>query len=190
MKASTRLQATAEIGEKLKRIVAEHGPEAVAVYVGCGGHRTAAGGPWYVAKWLQAFGSPRLYTSLTIDSPSLIIAYDRLFGGPLPLSVFDIDRADSAMFVATNPVVSHLWSMPQSNPSTRLKKALNRGLKLVVIDPRRCDVAEKAHVHLQVKPGEDATLLACIIREIIENRWYDAQYVADYVSGFEALQRQ
>ena len=110
------LQATAEIGAKLKRIVAEHGPEAVAVYVGCGGHRTAAGGPWYVAKWLQAFGSPRLYTSLTIDSPSLIIAYDRLFGGPLPLSVFDIDRADSAMFVATNPVVSHLWSMPQSNP--------------------------------------------------------------------------
>jgi anaerobic selenocysteine-containing dehydrogenase len=181
------LQATAEIGEKLKRIVAEHGPEAVAVYVGCGGHRTAAGGPWYVAKWLEAFGSPRLYTSLTIDSPSLIIAYDRLFGGPLPLSVFDIDRAESAMFVATNPVVSHLWSMPQSNPSTRLKKALNRGLKLVVIDPRRCDVAEKAHVHLQVKPGEDATLLACIIREIIENRWYDAQYVADYVSGFDAL---
>lgn len=181
------LQATAEIGEKLKRIVAEHGPESVAVYVGCGGHRTAAGGPWYVAKWLQAFGSPRLYTSLTIDSPSLIIAFDRLFGGPLPLSVFDIDRADSAMFVATNPVVSHLWSMPQSNPSTRLKKALARGLKLVVIDPRRCDVAEKAHVHLQVKPGEDATLLACIIREIIENKWYDAQYVEDYVSGFEAL---
>lgn len=181
------LQATAEIGAKLKRIVAEHGPEAVAVYVGCGGHRTAAGGPWYLSKWLQAFGSPRLYTSLTIDSPSLIIAFDRLFGGPLPLSVFDIDRAESAMFVATNPVVSHLWSMPQSNPSTRLKKALNRGLKLVVIDPRRCDVAEKAHVHLQVKPGEDASLLACIIREIIENNWYDAQYVADYVSGFDAL---
>ena len=180
-------QAIDEIGEKLKRIVAEHGPESVAVYVGCGGHRTAAGGPWYIAKWLESFGSPRLYTSLTIDSPALIIAYDRLFGGPLPLTVFDIDHADSAMFVATNPVVSHLWSMPQSNPSTRLKKALKRGLKLVVIDPRRCDVADKAHVHLQVKPGEDASLLACIIREIIDNNWYDKDYVANYVSGFEAL---
>ncbi|MDX1734920.1 MAG: molybdopterin-dependent oxidoreductase, partial [Halioglobus sp.] len=179
--------AIAEIGARLKAIVAEHGPESVAVYVGCGGHRTAAGGPWYVAKWLQAFGSPRLYTSLTIDSPSLIIAYDRLFGAPLPLAVFDIDHAESAMFVATNPVVSHLWSMPQSNPATRLKKALKRGLKLVVIDPRRCDVAQKAHVHLQVKPGEDATLLACIIREIIDNQWYDSDYVANYVSGFEEL---
>jgi anaerobic selenocysteine-containing dehydrogenase len=179
--------AIAEIGAKLKTIVKEHGPEAVAVYVGCGGHRTAAGGPWYVAKWLEAFGSPRLYTSLTIDSPSLIIAHHRLFGGPLPLSVFDIDHAESAMFVATNPVVSHLWSMPQSNPSTRLKKALKRGMKLVVIDPRKCEVAEKAHVHLQVKPGEDATLLACIIREIIENSWYDKDYVENYVSGFAEL---
>ena len=39
---------------------------------------------------------------------------------------------------------------------------------LVVIDPRKCDVARRAHVHLQVKPGEDAALLACMIREIIE----------------------
>jgi len=180
-------RAIEEIGDKLRAIIDEHGPESVAVYVGCGGHRTSAGGPWYIAKWLEAFGSPRLYTSLTIDSPSLIIAYDRLFGGPLPLGVFDIEHADCALFVATNPVVSHHWTMPQSNPFTRLKKALNRGMKLVVIDPRKCDVAERAHVHLQVKPGEDASLLACLIREIIENKWYDAEYVNHYVSGFDEL---
>jgi len=180
-------RATAEIGARLREIIDEHGPDSVAVYVGCGGHRTAAGGPWYVAKWLEAFGSPRLYTSLTIDSPSLIIAYDRLFGGALPLGCFDIEHAQSALFVGTNPVVSHQWTMPQSNPMTRIKRALQRGMKLVVIDPRVSDLAERAHVHLQVKPGEDAALLACMIREIIENRWYDADYVADYVSGFEQL---
>jgi anaerobic selenocysteine-containing dehydrogenase len=180
-------QAVDEVGARLKHIIEQYGPESVAVYVGCGGHRTSAGGPWYVAKWLQAFGSPRLYTSLTIDSPSLIIAYDRLFGGPLPLGVFDIDHADSALFVGTNPVVSHQWTMPQSNPATRVKKALKRGMKLVVIDPRKSDIAEKAHIHLQVKPGEDASLLACMIREIIDNKWYDGDYVANYVSGFEEL---
>jgi anaerobic selenocysteine-containing dehydrogenase len=180
-------QAIDEIGAKLKAIVEEHGPESVAVYVGCGGHRTSAGGPWYVDKWLRAFGSPRLYTSLTIDSPSLIIAYDRLFGGPLPLTTLDIDHADCVMFVGTNPVVSHQWTMPQSNPATRVKKALKRGMKLVVIDPRESEIAQKAHVHLQVKPGEDAALLACMIREIIENKWYDEDYVANYVSGFDEL---
>ena len=181
------LQAVDEIGARLKAIIDEHGPESVAVYVGCGGHRTAAGGPWYIDKWLRSFGSKRLYTSLTIDSPSLIIAYDRLFGGALPLGVFDIDHAESALFVGTNPTVSHQWTMPQSNPATRVKRALKRGLKLVVIDPRKSDLAEKAHVHLQVKPGEDASLLACIIREIIENQWYDRAYVASYVSGFDDL---
>ena len=180
-------QAIDEVGERLRAIIDEHGPESVAVYVGCGGHRTSAGGPWYVDKWLRAFGSPRLYTSLTIDSPSLIIAYDRLFGGPLPLGVFDIDHADCALFVGTNPVVSHQWVMPQSNPATRVKKAMKRGMKLLVIDPRKSELAAKAHVHLQVKPGEDASLLACMIREIIENNWYDEDYVDNYVSGFDEL---
>ncbi len=179
--------AVNEIGDKLRNIIDEHGPESVAVYVGCGGHRTASGGPWYIDKWLRSFDSHRLYTSMTIDSPSLIIAYDRLYGGPLPLTVFDIDHADSAIFVATNPIVSHQWSMPQSNPATRLKKALKRGMKMVVIDPRKSEIADKAHVHLQVKPGEDAALLACLIKQIIDNQWYDKDYVANYVSGFEEL---
>jgi anaerobic selenocysteine-containing dehydrogenase len=42
-------------------------------------------------------------------------------------------------------------------------------------------------VHLQVKPGEDATLLAAIIKVIIDNDWYDRDYVKQYCSGFEQL---
>ena len=180
-------QALDEIGEKLKAIIAEHGPHSVAVYSGCGGHRTAAGGPWFVGKWLEALGSRSMYTSYTIDSPGLSIATGRLFGAPMPFGSPDLDNSDVAMYVATNPTVSHLWTMPQSNPSTRLKNALKRGMKLVVIDPRKCDVARKATVHLQVKPGEDATLLAAMIKVIIDNDWYDRDYVEAYCSGFEEL---
>ncbi len=125
-------QAVDEIGAKLKQIVEEHGPESVAVYVGCGGHRSAAGGPWYVAKWLEAFGSPRLYTSLTIDSPSLIIAYDRLFGGPLPLGVFDIDHADldfyevhiSAIFCVPPPKTPISHTVPMLVGHKKKKKKI------------------------------------------------------------------
>jgi len=179
--------AVDEISAKLQAIIAEHGPDAVAVYSGCGGHRTAAGGPWFVGKWLEALGSRSMYTSYTIDSPGLSIATGRLFGAPMPFGSPDFEHSDVAMYVATNPTVSHLWTMPQSNPSTRLKDALKRGMKLVVIDPRKCDVARKAHVHLQVKPGEDATLLAAMIKVIIDNEWYDKDYVDAYCSGFEAL---
>jgi anaerobic selenocysteine-containing dehydrogenase len=180
-------RALDEISDKLRRIIDEHGPHAVAVYSGCGGHRTAAGGPWFVGKWLEALGSRSMYTSYTIDSPALSIATGRMFGAPMPFGSPDIEHSEVAMYVATNPTVSHLWTMPQSNPSTRLKEALKGGMKLVVIDPRKCDVARRADVHLQVKPGEDATLLAAMIKVVIENEWYDKDYVEAYCSGFEEL---
>ena len=76
-----------------------------------------------------------------------------------------------------------MMNMPQSNPSKRLRDAQKRGMKLIVIDPRRCEVARRADIHLQVKPGEDATLLAGMIKIIIEQKLYDQEYVGSYVSG-------
>ncbi|MCP4038150.1 MAG: molybdopterin-dependent oxidoreductase [bacterium] len=181
-------QALDEIAEKLRLIIEEHGPRAVAVYNGCGAHRTSTGGPWFVRKWLDAIGSPGLYTSLTIDSPSLFLALHRFFGSPIALTLFDIDHADVAMFVGTNPTASHLMTMPQSNPTKRLNEAQKRGMKLIVVDPRRSDVARRADIHLQIKPGEDATLLAGIIKVILDRKLYDAAYVEECVSGTVELQ--
>ncbi|MBW2274659.1 MAG: molybdopterin-dependent oxidoreductase [Deltaproteobacteria bacterium] len=181
-------QALDEIAAKLREIVAEHGPGAVAAYAGCGGHRTSTGGPWFLRKWLDALGSPGLYTSMTIDSPSLFLAMHRLFGSPVAVNLFDIDNADVAMFVGTNPTASHMLVMPQSNPTRRLADAQKRGMQLIVVDPRRSDVARRADLHLQLKPGEDATLLAGIIKVILDRKLYDAEYVGECVSGIEELQ--
>jgi len=180
-------QALDEIAEKVREIVDKYGPRSVAVYAGCGAHRTSAGGPWFLARWLEALGSPSLYTSFTIDSPSLLVAYMRLFGGIVAVNLFDIARADVAMFVGTNPVVSHMPTMPQSNPFKRLKDAQKRGMKLIVIDPRCCEAARRADIHLQVRPGEDAALLAGMIRVLIERKLYDIEYVEKYVSGVDSL---
>jgi anaerobic selenocysteine-containing dehydrogenase len=180
-------QALDEIAGKLQAIVAEHGPRSVAAFLGCGAHRTSASGPWFVRKWFEALGSPSLYTTFTIDCPSTLVAADRLFGAPVPVTLFDIANADVAMFVGTNPVVSHVMTMPQSNPYKRLKDAQKRGMKLIVVDPRRCEVARRADIHLQVKPGEDATLLAGMIKIIIEQDLYDREYVESFVSGMQEL---
>ncbi|MBW2233213.1 MAG: hypothetical protein JRH17_22745 [Deltaproteobacteria bacterium] len=74
-------------------------------------------------KWLDAIGSKGMYTSMTIDSPAMFLAMDRLFGSPVPVNQFDIDNAEVAMFVASNPLGSHFMSMPQSSPAKRLKDA-------------------------------------------------------------------
>ena len=180
-------QALDEIAGRLKEIVDQYGPRAVAAYCGCGAHRTSAGGPWFVSKWFEALGSPSIYTSFTIDSPSLVVSYFRLFGGVVPVNILDISNADVAMFVGTNPVVSHMPNIPQSNPFKRMRDAQKRGMKVIVVDPRRSDVARRADIHLQVKPGEDSTLLAAMIKVIIEQKLYDKEYVENYVRGVDEL---
>jgi len=176
-----------EVAARLRDIIDLHGPNAVAVYTGCGGHRTSAGGPWFVQRWLKALGSQRMYTSYTIDSPSLSVAGTRFFGSLLPVNLLDVDRAEVALLVGTNPMASHQLNMPQSSPSARIQQARRRGMKLVVVDPRLTDVARRADIHLQVKPGEDATLLAAMLRVILDRGLQDHDYCAKYVSGVEAL---
>jgi anaerobic selenocysteine-containing dehydrogenase len=183
----SKRQALDEVAERLGDIVARHGPNSVAVYTGCGGHRTSAGGPWFVRRWLDALGSNRMYTSFTIDSPSLSIAGNRFFGATVPVTLLDIERAECVMFVGSNPLTSHQLNMPQSNPTGRFNDARKRGAKLIIIDPRRSDAARRADIHLQVKPGEDATLLASMVKVILDRGLQDHDYVEAYVSGVPEL---
>lgn len=183
----TKTRALDEVSERLGDIVARHGPDSVAVYTGCGGHRTSAGGPWFVRRWLEALGSTKMYTSFTIDSPSLVVAGNRFFGGPVPVNLLDVDRAECVMWVGTNPVASHQLNMPQSSPSARMNAARKRGMKMIVVDPRRSDVARQADIHLQVKPGEDATLLAAMLKVILDRGLQDDEYCEKYVSGIPEL---
>ena len=182
-----REQALDEVAVRLSDIVAQHGPDSVAVYTGCGGHRTSAGGPWFVRRFVQALGSNRMYTSFTIDSPSLAIAGKRFFGGPVPCNILDVERAECAMFVGTNPARSHQLNMAQSSPSQRIGQAKRRGMKTIVLDPRRSDVARSADIHLQAHPGEDSSVLAAMVKVIFDRGLQDHDYVDRYVSGVDAL---
>ena len=94
------------------------------------------------------------------------------------------------MSIGNNPVVSQ-FSIPGGitpfSPYRKMNDALNRGLKHIVIDPRRTEVARKAHLHLQVRPGEDPTLLAGIIRVIIDEHLFDADFCAQNVDGLDEI---
>jgi anaerobic selenocysteine-containing dehydrogenase len=184
-----RERALDEVADRLGDIAARHGPDSIAVYTGCGGHRTSAGGPWFVRRFLQALGSKRMYTSFTIDSPSLAVAGGRFFGGPVPCNLLDVERAECAMFVGTNPARSHQLNMAQSSPSHRIARAKRSGMKIIVLDPRRSDVARSADWHLQARPGEDCAVLAAMIKVILDRGLQDREYVDAHVSGVDALHR-
>ncbi len=177
-------QAMDEVAQKLKRIIDEHGPRAVATYAGTYIFTYPATQPVSTA-WMNAIGSNMMFTSNTIDQPGKSIApalHGTWQAGP---QVFD--DADTWLLVGVNPIVAHSGGVPNQNPAKRLKDAVERGMKVIVIDPRRTECAERAFVHLQPKPGEDGAILAGMIRVILKEQLFDADFVGANVQGVEAL---
>ena len=177
-------QALDEIAARLSAIVEEHGPRSVATYNGtyafCNAITLSVSRAWH-----KGVKSPSYYTSVTIDQPAKAIAASR--HGTWMGGSHGFDTADVAMLIGNNPVVSMFGGIPPFNPWKRLRDAQARGLKLIVIDPRKSDVAKRADLFLQVKPGEDPTLLAGIIRVMFDEGLVDGDFLAGNVAHVEEL---
>jgi len=176
-----------EIAEKLQRIIAEHGPRAVASFSGTAAYFNSAGLP-VLRAWHAGIGSVSNYSTLTIDQAAKIIAVGRqgVWGG----GVHTFASSDVVLAIGINPVVSGLsmpGGVPGVNPVKHLNDARKRGLKLICVDPRRSELARRSHLHLQIRPGEDPTLLAGMLRVILEEELHDEAFCRDHVAGLAAL---
>ncbi|MBM4382882.1 MAG: molybdopterin-dependent oxidoreductase [Deltaproteobacteria bacterium] len=177
-------QAIREIADKLRRILDRDGPRAIAAYTGTYSFPYPPTQPMGWA-FMDAIGSPMRFTSNTIDQPGKTIAlamHGSWGAGP---QVFD--DSDTWLLLGLNPLVAMSGGVPNTNPAKQLHQAKKRGLQLIVIDPRRTEVAEHATVHLQPKPGEDPTILAGLLRVIIAEGLHDERFIDEHVNGLEAL---
>jgi len=179
-------QALDEIAAKLQGLVSRHGPRSVAMYIGTNTLPYPASGGMANAL-LRAIGSRMFFTANTIDQPGKQIA-QALHGGWIAGQPA-FDSAHAWLLVGTNPVISKAGGFNE-NPAQAFKDAVKRGLKLIVIDPRRTESVRRAHIHLQARPGEDPTLLAGLLHVIIAEGLYDKEFVEENVQGFESLADQ
>jgi anaerobic selenocysteine-containing dehydrogenase len=180
-------QAFDEIARKLTALRARDGAEAIGLFRGTGGfHNSTAFG--IHGAFLEALGSPSLFTTLSIDQSAKAITACRM--GRWHAGRDHIDQSDVALLFGSNPLVSHsAGGFLVSDPVKRLKQAAARGLKLIVVDPRRSEIARFAAIHLQPYPGEDVSIAAGFLRIILGEGWHDAAFCARHVAGLEALRR-
>src|SRR5690606_6955367 len=94
------------------------------------------------------------------------------------------------MCFGSNPLVSVMGGFNgfySLNPTKRIKEAKARGMQIIVIDPRHSETAQYADIHLQPYPGQDAAIAAGMLRRMLEQGWYDAEFCARWADGLDTL---
>lgn len=175
-------QLVEEIAARLERIIDAHGPEAVAAFMGTPVSTQPASKP-IILSFLQAIGSRLLFSPMTIDQPGLLIA--QALHGAWQGGRMHPDQWETLLVIGGNPVVSKQY-LPQ-NPAWQLKQLEQRGVRMIVVDPRRTETARRAAVHLQAIPGEDPTILAGLIHLVFALGGVDEAFVAENTEGLEDL---
>jgi assimilatory nitrate reductase catalytic subunit len=168
--------AIAHVAERFSATIAEHGPGSVAFYVS--GQLLTE--DYYVAnKLMKGFiGSANIDTNSRLCMASAVAAHMRAFGEDVvPCSYSDLEAADLIILVGSNTAWCHpiVWQ--------RLEAArAARGTKLVVIDPRRTETAERADLHLAIRPDGDVALFNRLLAAMRDRGQLDRDYIAAHVS--------
>ena len=180
--------AIAEIASRLSDVIAEHGPESVALYTGTSAAMASLTLPFTLAFW-RTIGSCRKFSSMSVDQSAKWVTENRL--GRWAAGGQRFADADVWMLVGTNPLISmqggYFTGFPIHDGIRRLQAEQARGLSLVVIDPRRTELATRADIHLQIIPGTDAALFAGIIHILLADDLIDHDFCDRWVSGVEDL---
>lgn len=180
-------EALDAVAAELDRIIGIHGPRAVASYIGTGGYQSSTAVAT-VQRWHRGIGSPSFHTSVTIDQPAKVTAWARI--GTWLAGYHSFRSSDVVLAIGYNPLVSSyapVGGLQGTNPFVELRRAKARGLRLIVVDPRRTELASSADLHLQVVPGEDAALLAGLLHVVLTERLHDETFCAAHVDQLDVL---
>ncbi len=169
-------QALDEIAQKLLELKTRFGPQVLGVFSGSIGveNLEMAG---LVQRFKAAYGSPNFFSVESVCYRMRIRTRQITFGK------YPVEEKDSKLYI--------LWghNPEQSDfPLTlALEENLGKGAKLVVIDPKRIPLADRAEMYLRIRPGTDGALALAMINVIINEKLYDQEFIDKYTIGFDRL---
>jgi len=163
--------------EKLLKIKERYGPEALALF------SHGYGGSWFKTL-MKAYGTANVTApSYAQCRGSREVGFELTYGSPVG-SPEILDLANSRVITL---IGSHLGENMHNTQVQDFAKAIERGAELIVVDPRFSTAAGKAKYWLPIKPGTDIALLLAWIHVILDEKLYDADYLAKYALGLDEL---
>ena len=133
-------------------------------------------------RFFNVVGAAKL--DRTICSSAGGEALTQTLGGKVGMKMGMFAESKLIIIWGSNSITSniHFWRIAQ--------EAKRHGARLVCIDPRRSETADKCDLHLAIKPGTDAALALALMHELITHGWLDHDYIAQYTLGFDALRER
>ena len=175
--------ALADIAARLAAIAAR-GPDAAQAIVpySYAGTMGMLQGESMAARFFHRLGASLL--DRTICSSAGGDALAATYGGKLGMHLAHYAESRLILVWGSNSIASnlHFWTFAQ--------QAKRNGAKLVCIDPRRTETADKCHQHIALRPGTDGALALGLMRELVVNDWLDHDYIARHTEGWSALRER
>ncbi|TAH12807.1 MAG: molybdopterin oxidoreductase family protein [Curvibacter sp.] len=170
-------QALTDIAQRLQSIAARD-PQAILPY-SYAGTMGRVQGEGMAARFFNKLGAS--YLDRTICASAGAEALTFTLGNKVGMRVEFFAEARLILIWGSNSIASnvHFWRYVQT--------AKRNGAKIICIDPRRSETAEKCHQHIALLPGTDAALALGLMHELIAHDWLDHDYLAHYTLGWDAL---
>lgn len=173
-------EALKDIAQKL-RAIANVDPEAILPYsyAGTMGQVQSEG---MAARFFNKLGASRLDRTICASAGGHGLMYT--LGAKVGMRVEQFANAKLILIWGSNSIGSnlHFWRYAQ--------EAKRNGARLVCIDPRRTETADKCHQHIAVLPGTDAALALGMMHELISHNWLDHAYLRDHCLGWDGLRER
>jgi anaerobic selenocysteine-containing dehydrogenase len=168
----------------MRRIADQYGPEAVAFSLSSPSTTAIGDTNGFIQRLMRAFGTPNAFTNNDMCGWGRAGATRYVYGvgsvgtggaggGAMP----DIAQSGCLLLWGYNPSSSRLTH------ATAIVAAQKRGMRLIVIDPRRAGFVSKADIWLRVRPGTDGALALGLANLMLQHGWYDADFLRTWSNG-------
>lgn len=175
-------EALDTVAEQLTTAAAVDGPESVGFSSSSPSTSAISDAVDWVQRLIRAFGTPNFCTYMELCGWGRYFAPLYTFGASVPgVYLPDLENAGCILLWGYNPSVARLAH------ATSTAAAVARGAKLIVVDPRKVGLAAKADHWLRVRPGTDAALALSLTHVMIENGWYDADFVREWTNAADVV---
>ena len=167
---------------RLREIHVDHGRGSIAGFGSAKGSNEEA---YLFQKLIRtAFATNNVdHCTRLCHASSVAALMENVNSGAVSNQVSDIQFADCFIIVGANPTVNHPVA------ATFMKNAIERGAKLILMDPRRTELARHATHMLQFRPDTDVALLNAMMHAIIDEGLTNPAFIRDRTSGYDALER-